>query len=241
VALKKEDPYFAERAPSMAKKIKRKELVKGTDEFLSFSSRAFNLFNAHRTAFNYAGYAVALIVAVYLGANTYMRYVNRNGQEAYNLAYDTLSKNMKPDAAPEELKKSEELFDKVIHEYGRSKAARLALPQVAYLKFADKKYDEAIDLYMRFSKKLSSEGSLWSLTHLALAACYEAKGDLKKAIGFLNSILDRAEDPFRETAMYSLARLYRLDGQPEKAEETLKKFVEEYKTSPFVARAKAGL
>ena len=50
-----------------------------------------------------------------------------------------------------------------------------------------------------------------------------------------------ANDPFKETVMLSLARLYRLDNQTEKAKEILKEFVEQYKDSPFLPMAKAYL
>lgn len=223
------------------KKTSRKELLRGTDEFLSLSTRAFNFFNTHMTLFKYLGLAIAIIVVVYLGVYKYLDYVNKKGQNAYNIAYDTLIQNMRPGAGPQGLKRSEELFEAVIDEYGISKAARLALPQVAYLKFVDKKYDEAIALYTEFSKKISGDTDYESLTSLALAACHEAKGDLKKAMETLNPILDRPDNPFRETAMLSLARLYRLNAQPEKAREILKQFVQEYKTSPFLAIAKARL
>jgi FimV-like protein len=223
------------------KKTTRKDLVKGTDEFLSLSSRAVIFFNTHVTGFKYVGMGILVIAVVYLGINTYMSYVNKKGQNAYNVAYDTLKQNMKPGTSPEALKESEELFDKVIDEYSMSKAARLALPQVAYLKFADKKYDEAIALYEEFSEKIPSDGDFNSLTKLALAACYEAKGDRTTAIGLLNAVLSRSDDPFRETAMYSLALLYRSESQPEKAKEILKEFVDQYKTSPFLPMAKALL
>ncbi len=223
------------------KKISRKELVKGTDEFLTLSSRGVLFFKAHLRLFKYLGCAIALVAVIYLGINTYMRYINKKGQNVYNVAYNALSENMRPDADPEGLKRSEELFEKVIDDYGFSKAARLALPQVAYLKFAGSKYDEAIALYKKFSKETPGDGDFTSLTNLALAACYEAKGDLKKATDILNAILDRPTDPFRETVMLSLARLYRLNGQPDKARGILKEFVEEFKTSPFLPMAKARL
>jgi hypothetical protein len=53
--------------------------------------------------------------------------------------------------------------------------------------------------------------------------------------------LDRPYDPFKEAAMLSLARLFRLDNKPEKARETLKAFVEKHKDSPFLSMAKAHL
>jgi hypothetical protein len=41
--------------------------------------------------------------------------------------------------------------------------------------------------------------------------------------------------------MLNLERLYRLDNQPEKARDILEKFIEDYKTSPFLPMAKARL
>jgi hypothetical protein len=75
-----------------------------------------------------------------------------------------------------------------------------------------------------------------------LAACYEANGDLKIAIETLIPLVETDSDmPFRVSAMWRLARLYRLDNRPEKAEEILKEFVEKYSDSPLHAMAKASL
>ncbi|MBC8417482.1 MAG: hypothetical protein H8E10_02680 [Desulfobacterales bacterium] len=225
----------------MAKKLTRKELLKGTDEFLTLSSRAAIFFSAHLRELKYAGIAVAVIVAGYLSVYGYLSYINKKGQEAYNVAYDTLTEGLKPGTTPENLKKAEALFEKVIDEYAMSKAARLALPQVGHVKFTEKKYDDAILFYDKFAVEVSGDKENVDLTSLALAACYEAKGDLKKAISILNSLVDAQDNPFRETAMLSLERVYRLDKQNEKANEILKKFVQEYKTSPFLPMAKARL
>ena len=225
----------------MAKKISRKELLKETDEFLTLSNRAVNFFNAHLRGLKYCGIAIAVIVAGYLAMYGYMRQINKNGQEVYNMAYDTLTDNLDPDVTPDKLKKAEELFERVIDEYGRSKAARLALPQVGHVKFAEKKYDDAILFYDRFAAEVAGEKEYETLTSLALAGCYEAKGNVKKAILLLSSIVDAPDNLFRETAMLSLERVYRIDNQPEKANGILKKFVQEYKTSPFLPMVKARL
>jgi predicted negative regulator of RcsB-dependent stress response len=223
------------------KKITRKELLKGTDEFLTFSSKAVNFISTHMRELKLVGLAIVILVVAYLGLTTFLRYVNKNGQNAYNTAYHALVKEMKPDANPDNLRKSEELFRKVADEYGRSKAARLALPQIAYLKFLDKKYDEAIVLYQNFFDKVSGNTEYESMARLALAACFEAKGDLKSAIEALFPVVEGPDNSFREAAKLSLARLYRLDHKPEMAKEVLKKFVEEYTDSPFLPLAKAHL
>ena len=225
----------------MAKKTTRKELLKGTDEFLTFSSKAVNFITTHLRELKYAGFAIAIIVVAYLGVTTYLRYVNKNGQNAYNTAYQTLTKEMKPDANPDNLRKSEELFNKVTDDYGLSKVARLALPQIAYLKFLDKKYDEAIVLYRKFLDKVSGNTEYELMTNLALAACFEAKGDLKTAMETLIPVVEIPDNSFREPAMLSLARLYRLDNKPEKAREILNEFVEQHADSPLLPFAKAQL
>jgi tetratricopeptide (TPR) repeat protein len=225
----------------MAKKTSRKELLKGTDEFLTFSSKAINFITTHLRELKYVGVTIAILVVAYLGVTTYLRYVNKNGQNAYNTAYQTLTKEMKPDANPDNLRKSEELFNKVTDDYGLSKVARLALPQIAYLKFLDKKYDEAIVLYRKFLDKVSGNTEYELMANLALAACFEAKGDLKTAMETLIPVVEIPDNSFREPAMLSLARLYRLDNRPEKAREILNEFVEQHADSPLLPFAKAQL
>jgi outer membrane protein assembly factor BamD (BamD/ComL family) len=230
------------------KKLSRKELLKGPDEFMSLSTRAATFFGAHLRELKIVGIAVAIIVAGYLSVYAYTKHVNKKGQEAYNLAYDVLA-DMGNRATPEpnaiakkeDLDKAEELFDKVIDEYGMSKAARLSLPQVGHIKFVENKYDDAILLYERFAKEISGEKEYETLTSMAEALCYEAKGELKKAISILTPLVEAKNNPFRETAMLSLERLYRLDNQPQKAYDLLKQFVQEYPTSPFIPMAKARL
>ena len=223
------------------KKISRKQFLKGPDEFLTLSGKAANFFATHLREFRYLGLAVAVIVIAYLAVHTYLGSVNKKGQNAYNVAYNTMAENMKPDADPDSLRKSEELFAIVTDEYGLSKASLLALPQIAYAKFLDKSYDEAIVFYRKFMDRVSGDVQYESLALLALAACHEAKGDLKTAIEVLNRVVEELDNPFKEAGMLSLARIYRLDNRPEEAESILKKFVEKYETSPFLPVAKAHL
>jgi len=231
------------------KKISRKELLKGPDEFLTLSGRAVAFLGDHLRELKIVGIAVAVILVGYLSVYGYMRHTNKKGQEAYNLAYNALIDASTPDseseagALPEnvDIKEAEALFAQVIDEYGMSKAARLALPQVGHIKFTQKEYDEAIRYYDRFTEKISGHKEYEDLTSLALASCHEAKGELKEAISILTPLVENPANPFRETAMLSLERLYRLDHQPDKAHGILEKFVQEYRTSPFLPMAKARL
>jgi len=231
------------------KKISRKELLKSPDEFLTLSSKAAAYFSAHLRELKIAGIAVAVILVGYVSVYGYLRYANVKGQETYNLAYDVLTKNptlsQPSDAAAtpdtEDLKKAEALFQQVIDDYSISKAARVALAQVGHIRFSQKEYDEAIVYFERFAKEMSGHKEYQDLASLAQASCYEAKGEFKKAISILTPLVDTPTNPFRETAMLSLERVYRLDNQADKARDILTRFVQEYQTSPFLPMAKARL
>ena len=223
------------------KKVTRKQLLKEPDEFLTFSGRAALFIREHSRPFKVLGVAVAAGLLIYLGITTFVGYINKKGQTAYNTAYYILAENANPEKDAEALKESAELFQKVIDKYGMSKVSRLALPELAYLRMAEKKYDEAIGLYLEFLDKVPDNSPYQSLARLALAACYEANGELESAIESLSQVVDGPNDFFKEQAMLSLARVYRLDNQKDRSKKILEEFLEKYKSSPFLPIAKAHL
>ncbi len=223
------------------KKVTRKELLKKPDEFLTFSARAAIFLKAHSTQLSYAGIAVVVGILVYMGVSAYLNRINTKGLEAYNVAYSAFLDNMDKKADQKSLEKTEKLFEKVVQQYGRSKVSRLVAPQVAYIKYREKKYDEAITLYEKFLKEGPRDYPYPSLSRLAIAECYEQKGDLQKAVEILNIVVSDEDGFFKEQAMLALARIYPLLNQKEKAVKVLKEFVSKYKASPFLPLAKAHL
>ncbi len=224
------------------KKLSRKELLKNTDEFLTLSGKVVLYLNEHLRQVRLVGVGLVVIAVAYISVWGYMKHTNKMGQAAYNVAYDTLVQGLQAeDAGEEDIKKSEGLFEAVISDYGMSKAADLALAQVGHAKYRDKKYDDAIDYYEEFSSKASDNDAYETMTLLALAACHEAKGEMKKAAEILDGIMENSDNPFRENAMLNLERIYRLDNQPEKANEILKTFAKEYGNSPFFPMVKARI
>lgn len=225
----------------MAKKrITRKELLKGPDEFLTFTEKATIFVKEHDREVKYVAGAIAVVLLIYLGINSGMGYINKKGLNAYNTAYDMIAQNMDLSPESEELKKTAELFQQVIDDHGLSKANHLAFPELAYLKMVEKKYDEAIPLYQEFLDKTPRNSPYQSLARIAIASCHEANGEFEQAIEILNRSL-ATDDLFREQTMFTLARVYRLAGQRDKAKETLENFVRQFETSPFLPMAKAHL
>ena len=224
------------------KKLSRKELLKNTDEFMTLSGKVALYLNQHLRELRWVGIGLAVIVVAYISIWAYMGHTNKKGQGAYNVAYNTLVQSLQSEKTDKDgLKRSESLFEEVISDYGMSKAADLALAQVGHAKFRDEKYDDAIDYYEEFSTKASGNEAYETLTLLALAACHEAKGEMKEAAGILDGIIETSDNPFRENAMLNLERIYRLDNQPEKADKILKTFAKEYANSPFYPMVKARI
>ena len=178
----------------MAKKKKsRKELLKGPDEFVTFSSRAADFISTHLNQLKYLGYAVVAIAVGYFAIQIWMGQVNEKGQTAYNTAADDMRNwMMKPDPDIADLQKSGELFSEVLEKHSMSNAARLALPLAAHVKFLEKDYSEAIKQYRNFLDEFSGDALYESLARLALASCYEAEGELKTAIETLNPLVEDA-------------------------------------------------
>ena len=227
----------------MAKKrVTRKQLLKEPDEFLTFTERAALFIREHDREFKYIAGAVAAILLIYIGINAGMGYINKKGQNAYNMAYNLMgAQNTSLNPKSEELKRSAELFQKVLDDYGRSKASRLALPELAYIKMVEKQYHEAIPLYQEFLDKAPKNSPYQSLARIAIASCQEAREEFEQAIEILNQVTAQADDLFREQALFSLARIHRIAGQKDKAKEILEEFVEEFQTSPLLPLAKAHL
>ncbi|MEJ2025368.1 MAG: tetratricopeptide repeat protein, partial [Deltaproteobacteria bacterium] len=117
----------------------------------------------------------------------------------------------------------------------------LALPVEAYVKFLNKDYDDAISLYRNFLDKVSGNEQYEALARLALAACYEQKGQLQTAIVTLKPIVDQKGNPFGEPALFHMTRLYRLNHQDKEEKQAIKEFMETYKNSSFLPLIKAHL
>ncbi|MBW2029476.1 MAG: tetratricopeptide repeat protein [Deltaproteobacteria bacterium] len=227
----------------MAKKKKsRKELLKEPDEFLTLSARAIIAAREHARKLKFLGMAVVAVVLVYLGASTYLKYANRKGQEAYNEAYNALVSTLDDKGQKAEgLARAEELLRKVIDEHGLSRARDLALPELGYVNFREGKYDEAISLYQSYLEEVPDDWYYRSLVSFALASCYEAKGDVKKAVEVLESVLVGPDVFLKGQAMLSLSRLYDLLNRDEMALKILKEFSEKFPSSAYIPFVKARL
>jgi tetratricopeptide (TPR) repeat protein len=226
----------------MAKKrVTRKELLKKEDEFTSLSARTYQFAVEHKVQIQWAAICVAALIVIILGISLYFRHLNQKALAAYNMAYKDLASDSSSQASAESIQKSTQELDRLIRKYGWTKVATLAIPELAYLKFGQGKYDEAISLYKTYLEKVKAGSIYRSMAYFGLAACYEAKGEYQSAIDYLNKIIESDTAFLKEEAMFSLGRMYELSGRRELAKETFQKFVSQFPQSPLLPLAKAHL
>ena len=73
----------------MAKeKVTRKELLKGTDEFMSIAGRVAVYLREHSRQLQYAGLGVLVLVVLYLAINTFLGYINKKGEVVIPFMYE---------------------------------------------------------------------------------------------------------------------------------------------------------
>ncbi len=226
----------------MAKKrVTRKELLKKEDEFISLSARTYRFAAEHRKQIQWAAICVLAIMVIVAGIGLYFRHLNTKALAAYNMAYKNLVSDSSSKATEESIQRSAKELDDLIREYGWTKMATLAIPQLAYLKFGQGKYDEAISLYEAYLKKVKTGSIYRSMAYFGLAACYEAKGEYQSSIDYLKKVIESDTAVLKEEAMFSLGRMYDLSGRKELSKETFQKFISQFPQSPLLPLAKAHL
>ena len=223
------------------KKITRKELLKKDDEFISLSNRIYMYLSDHAKQVQYSIISLVLILAIIGGIGLYLKYLNKKALAAYSIAYKNMVTDFSTEKESDTVKKSIEEMDNIIKQYGYTKIATLAIPQLAYLNFGQGKYDEAISLYNKYLDKEKSDSIYRSMAYFGLAAAYEAKSDYTSAAKYLKNILDDQNNFLREEAMFSLGRIYSHAGQLEPSRKVFQDFVNQFPESPLLPLAKSYL
>ncbi len=225
------------------KKVSRKELLKGPDEFITFSGKSLDYAKSHSKQLKIAGLGIAVILILYFGTNFWIDALNKAAQNDYGAAVRVLQgSDSGPDRDAQALQKADDLFSEIIANDSMAKVSRFALVQMAHLKYLEKNYSDAVTFYQDFLDKVSGDPLYESLTKQALAGCNEEKGDFKQAIEVLTPLAKASsESAVNSSVLWDLARLYRLDGNPEKSKEILKQFVEKHKDSSLYDMAQSKL
>jgi len=224
------------------KKIARKELLKESDEFLTFSRRLFRsiMENINHVA---VGLGVFLCIILVIAG---IRYFSEKSQvKAFGLMGQAVSKyesELRDNGQEKAYAAVKADFDLLLDEYAGKDAAKMARVVYAGICGDAGEPDRAIELYNAAIGDFSDDPSLKTLVLSGLAYAHEAKKDYKAATGCFEKIANDPDSVMRDEAFYNLGRLYNRMGDAEKSTNAYKKVVSDYPDSMYVelVREKVG-
>ena len=176
-----------------------------------------------------AGIVAVLAVALWFYSNN----VRANGDRATSeLAkvfsfYDNGQYQIAINGIPE---KNISGLQSIVDNYGGTKAGNIAKFYLANAYYNSQNYDKALEYFNDFS---GSSNSLIDNSAVAgMGACYEAKGNFKKAAeDYEKAALKDSDDPNAADNLVNAARNYGKSGDKDRAIELLKKVKKDYPTS----------
>lgn len=117
-------------------------------------------------------------------------------------------------------------IEKVVKEYSRSEAARLARARLAKRALEAKDYDKAIQWYAPLAEDHAASAILriGAIQNIALA--YLKKGDGPKAVELLEKVSRERENSTADWSQLLLARAYEVNGQKDQARDIYKNLSE---------------
>ena len=190
-----------------------------------------------------AGVAVAVLAGAAVGGFLWMR--QQEDRAAAELFYEatrhasepSLTGGPPPMRRPEEVQKAIETFRKILTDFPSSSVA----PQAAYLlgnALSElKDWDGAIKAYQDFLARFGANRLFVPLVYQRMAHAQLAQGKLDEAEKTLTAIVQMANAPNKDHALYELGRIDELLNQPEGALAHYQQIVKDHPSSPFATEA----
>lgn len=229
------------------RKIAKKELVR-PDEFLSFTTRAFNFVKDRRNQFAYAAIGLVLLAFAWWAWQKYQQRYERQAAIQLNQASQLIATAFLPSppgsTSTNQKAKIEEgiaALNSLLAQFPRS---RLMAPALLYLgdaRYRLREYDQAIFTYQKVLDLPKLDPGLRALTYNALGYAYLAKNDYATAANYFSQASSSPTLFLKEQALFNQAQAYEKANNLNKAREAYRQLVREFPTTPRAALARLKL
>jgi tetratricopeptide (TPR) repeat protein len=208
------------------KKLTRKELLKQPDEFLTLSSRLFNLTVTYKFQILAGFGAVLAIVAAF----TFVRYyANKTEKDGFNLLQQNRVKYeaaLQNDDPAEAYRQVQQDYDRLMEKYGNTRAGQLGKFVYADIAYRGGDTEKAVALYQE-SLDTFDDPYFKNQIFIGLGYAYEAQDRLTEALQAFEKV-DPSVNAFQKgEALYNLGRLYAAMGEKDKSQEIYRKIISE--------------
>jgi len=245
----------------MAKKVIRKKIPMGTDEFITSKSKIFQYLSDNFKTVVIATSVIGVLFISYIGWGTYSRQRDQKAADALNTAMKVYQAKIEPaGTTTDTFKTADDKYRAVINKfedlskkYKRINIGSIALLYTANAHYNLKEYDKAIDIYNRLLFKMEREdpslhgnineikvapGIIRDSAVYGIASSYEQKGELKKAIEFQTTLTSSKDTHLREMGLSALGRLYEKSNDKAKALEAYQKVISDFPESSNLSKIK---
>jgi len=205
----------------------RKELLKSPDEFISLWRRIFNYVEEHpRRIVGMAAAVTAVLAMTLLGVYMYRFY-----QESL---VSELNEVLAFAGSEEPMETRVEALQSYIEKRSASRRAALAAAKLGRLHYEVGDPERAVQALENALAWSGPDRKFKAAVRVALAHCWEAVGEIEKAIAVLLQAREKSNDFWEEQNTLQLARLYLAKEDYDQARSTYETFLKDYPNSPSI-------
>jgi len=220
------------------KKIPRKQLLKQTDEFLTFSARLFQFVIQHKIQILCAFGLVFALILVFSGTRYYSIKSQNKAfalMEQGRIKYENVLNEKGPEIAYSDVQKD---FQLIIEKYSSKAGAKLAGVLYANICYRAGDYEKTVGLFKQALDDFADNPSLKDLILSGLGYTLEEKKDYPAAVTHFEEIVSDPGAILKDEALFSLGRIYAKMGDTTKSTDAYKKIVSEFSDSIYLELAK---
>lgn len=223
------------------KKIKRKELLKEPDEFLTFSARMLQWMAQNRDRILW-GVGVVMFIAAAVSGWVYYRKIKEDRAVAAFGKIMTAYRQMGEDAASDpQAGRVKEMLAAFVDDYAGTGSGRMARVLLANLYFRTGDPDAAIMAYRRALEDYEDHPLIQNLILSGLGHAYLKKGQSDEAARYFQRVAAGDAPLLKSEALFILAQLSGKSGNPGDTAVHLKKILSEFPGSLHAVLAKEAL
>lgn len=228
----------------MAKKrMTRKELIKGPDEFISTTGKVIQWARENTKPLVYGTVAFFALLIIVAGYSFIKQKREQAAAALLSQCLETYQSSQDDDKDPAKmLAMAKPDFDRLVKDYSGMPAGRLGRVIYGHLALAAKEFDQAKTLYEKALGDFGNDPSIENTILNGLAMVAVQSQDDAAAIGYFEKIASGKSVLLKDVALFNLGQLYAKTGETEKAVAAYKRLSDEYPDSMYanIAREKAA-
>ncbi len=203
----------------MAKQLKRKELFKKEDGFITFLNKTFNFINDNRKQVIIgAGIFITLIVGIY-GFNIYLEKKENKAFAMLEQVKKTYIETLNSKGFKEGYKTSQENFEQLFKKFPNSVSAKVGLIIYGNVAYFAEDYEKAVSIFQKALDKLEPD-SLYKnilLSNMAYSNLMMEKKE--KAIEYFEKVSTNNSPIMKDSAFLNLGIFYEKKGDLKESRE----------------------